>query len=299
MPIGRIISRGLTAAHSALLGALYLFLLQAPLQVMNAFAQGFQARAMPSSERQPDLNRMMQSLSLSCGSLILALAVLFLFPLVQGGILGRVRDRLETPDRPPGQLGAYGRIFYARLLGSAGLYMLVLFVLMSPGMCIGFGLAFQEMAKAMPAVTEEGSRPPDPQQLTRQLFVHPVVLVAMVVSVLLVSAASMVYWIANCIVVSEQERVMAAWRKSLRFCRQNFSAVLAIWLLSLAVGVLISPLSLVGPLGVISEVWVLAALALLYCAIIGYLGVLWAGVGMSLYLGCRPPSEQLEIAEGN
>jgi hypothetical protein len=37
----------------------------------------------------------------------------------------------------------------------------------------------------------------------------------------------------------------------------------------------------------------------LYSAIIGYAGVLWAGVGMSLYLGCRPPPEQLEFAEGS
>jgi hypothetical protein len=177
-------------------------------------------------------------------------------------------------------------------------FVLVLIALMLPAMCIGFGLAFQEMAKAMPAVTEEGTQAPDPQQLTRQLLLHPVVLVAMVVSAFLVSAASMVYWMANCIVVSEQERVMAAWRKSLRFCRRNFSAVLVIWLLSLAVGVLISPLSLVGPFGVVKEVWVLAALALLYSAIIGYAGVLWAGIGMSLYLARRPPSEQLEFAEG-
>jgi membrane-anchored glycerophosphoryl diester phosphodiesterase (GDPDase) len=113
-------------------------------------------------------------------------------------------------------------------------------------------------------------------------------LVCMMASVFLVSVASMVFWIANCIVVSDQERVMAAWRQSLRFCRRNFSAVLVMWLLSLAVGILISPLSLVGPLGVVKEVWVLAALALLYSAIIGYVGVLWTGVGMSLYLARRP-----------
>jgi hypothetical protein len=294
MPIGQIISRGFTVAHSALLGALYVFLLQAPLQVLNAVAQGFQEGATPGRGQQPNL-RMVRSLSLSCGSLLLALAVFFLFPLVQGGILGRVRDRLEAPNQLPGQFGAYGRAFYARLLGSLGLWVLVLIVLMLPAMCIGFGLAFQEMAKAMPAA--EGTQPPDPQQLTRQLLLHPVVLVAMVVSALLVSAASRVYWMANCIVVSEQERVMAAWRKSLRFCRRNFSAVLVIWLLSLAVGVLISPLSLVGPFGVVKEVWVLAVLALLYSAIIGYAGVLWAGMGMSLYLARRPPSEQLEFAE--
>ena len=92
---------------------------------------------------------------------------------------------------------------------------------------------------------------------------------------------------------------MAAWQKSLRFCRRNFSAVLVIWLLTLAIGILISPLSLVGPLGLVKVVWVLAVLALLYSAIIGYAGVLWAGVGMSLYLGRQPPSEQLEFPDGS
>jgi len=289
MPIGQIISRGLTAAHSALLGAMYLFLLQAPLQVLNAVSHGFQASAISGSEQQPDLNRVVvQSLSLSGGSFVLALAVFFLFPLVQGGILGRMRDRIEVPDQPPGQLGVYGRTFYARLLRSYGLYVLLLIVLMLPTMCIGFGLAFQEITKVTPPVSWEKTQPPDLQQLTRQLLLHPAMLVCMMASVFLVSVASMVYWIANCIVVSEQQRVMAAWRKSLRFCRRNFSAVLVMWLLSLAVGMLISPLSLVGPLGVVKEVWVLAALGLLYSAIIGYVGVLWTGVGMSLYLARRP-----------
>jgi hypothetical protein len=125
---------------------------------LNAVTQGLQAEAMAGWDQKSDLNSMVvRSLSFSCGSFVLALVVFFLFPLVQGGILGRVRDRIDTPELPPGQLRTYGRIFYDRLLGSYGLYVLVLIALLLPTMSIGFGTAFQQITKAMPAVTAEKS----------------------------------------------------------------------------------------------------------------------------------------------
>jgi len=243
---------------------------------------------MPRPGQQLDLSSLiLVGLSLSCGILVLALVVIFLFPLIQGGILGRLRDRLEVPDQPPRPLGVYGRTFYARLLGSTGLLVLTVIVLMLPTMGIGFGLALRELAQSIPAVTKEGRQPPL-QQLTRQMQFHPGVLVAMGVAMFLTSAVSIVYWMANCIVVAEQDRVTLAWRNSLRFCRRNFPAVLVIWLLSLTVGSIISPLSLVGTLGIVKEMWVLVVLALLYSAVSAYVSVLYAGVGMSLYLARRP-----------
>jgi hypothetical protein len=108
------------------------------------------------------------------------------------------------------------------------------------------------------------------------------------------AAAAMVYWVANCVVVSEQETVLTSWRRSLRFCRQNFSAVLVVGLLSYVVGLLTSPLTLVGQLGIVKETWALVGLAVLYSALIGYWGVLLAGLSMSLYLGRRQASGQPE-----
>jgi hypothetical protein len=106
----------------------------------------------------------------------------------------------------------------------------------------------------------------------------------------------MVYWIANSIVVSEEERVMASWGRSLRFCRRNFPAVLVVWVVNVVVGMLISPLGLVGPLGVVKEPWALAAVALVYSALVGCWSVLLAGLVMSLYLAHRSPAEQPEPA---
>jgi len=123
-----------------------------------------------------------------------------------------------------------------------------------------------------------------------------------VIASLLVSAVGIVYWVANCIVVSERERVVVSWRKALHFCRQNFSAVLVVWLLNLAVGLVISPLGLVVQLGLVARVVPVVALALvvaltlLYAALISYWSVLLAGLTMSLYLARRSPAEQPEPA---
>jgi hypothetical protein len=119
-------------------------------------------------------------------------------------------------------------------------------------------------------------------------------LVVMLIAMLLMMAAATVYWVSCCVIVSEQGRVLASCRQALRFCRQNFPAVLAVWVLTFAVSVLISPLGLVGQLGFIKDLWALAALALLYAALIGYWGVLFAGLIMSLYLARRSPSGELE-----
>jgi hypothetical protein len=296
LPLGHVMGRGFTAAHGVLLGALYLFLLHAPLQVLSAVAQGFQGRAMVGPGQQPDLNQVLLSLSLSCGALLFGLAVFFLFPLVQGGILGQVRDRLESPRQPPGEFGTYGRTFYVRLLGSQGLFVLVGLVLMLPALYLGVSVALQEMAKSMPTGAAEAPPPPDPQQLTRQLLLHPAFLAGTLISSVLMSAAGMVYWLANCMVVAERERVLPSWRKSLRFCRQNFSAVLAVWLVVFALGLLVSPVPMVGQLGVVKETWALVALALFYAGLVGYLGVLLAGLVLSLYLARRPHAHPLQRA---
>jgi hypothetical protein len=50
---------------------------------------------------------------------------------------------------------------------------------------------------------------------------------------------------------------------------------------------------LVGPLGIVTEPWALVGLALVYAALIGYSGVLVAGVSMSLYQGRRPISGEV------
>jgi hypothetical protein len=290
MSTGHIIGRGFAAAYAALVGALFVFLLQAPLQVLSAVTQSVQPQTVPAPGQQPDPKQILLSVSLSCGTFVLALAVFFLFPLVQGGILGQVRDRLEFPQQPPGPFAPYGRAFYSRLLGSQALFALLTFVLLLPlmGLTVGLYLQVQEMGPAAPP------QPADPQQLNRLLLSHTALVVGVAVFSVLVAAVGMVYWVANTIVVAEQERVIASWRRALHFCRQNFAAVLAVWLLNFAVGLLMSPLGLVGPLGIVKEPWALAGLAVVYAAVIGYWAVLLAGLMMSLYLARRSPAEQPE-----
>ena len=294
MRIGQIISRGVVAAQAAMIGALYVFLLQAPVQVLSAIAQG---EGMAAPGQQPDATRLMFNLSLSCGTFVLSVVVFLLFPLVQGGILGRVRDHLKLPRLLPGPFAVYARAFYSRLLGSQALFALLMFAVMVPVMGLFVGSAFQEMAQARSSELAEGApaaQPPDPQHLTRHLLSQPAVLVAMGALSLLLSAVGMVYWVANCIVVSEEERVVASWRHSLRFCRQNLPAVAAVWLVNVVAGLLISPIGLIGVLGVVKEPWVLVAVALVYSAVIGCWSVLLAGLVMSLYLAGRSPAEQRE-----
>ena len=290
VPFGRIVGRGLVAAHGVLVGAAFLFMLHAPSQVLSAVLQILQHRLLSSSGRELDPTLSLLIMALSFGTLLLALAVLGIYPLVQGGILGQVRDRLESPNRPPGPFGPYGRAFYVRLLGSEGLYVLALLGIMFPVMVLGAVLMMNSTLFTLPADGGTPPQPIDPQQLNRQLMTHPAMLAGMLISSFLASALGMVYWVANCIVVSERQRVLASWGEAFRFCWQNCSAVVSLWLVTTVVGIVVSPLGLVGPLGVVTEPWALVALALLYAALIAYGGILLPGVSMSLYLARRVPS---------
>jgi hypothetical protein len=298
--INQIVSRGFAAGSHVLAGIFLLFLVHAPTQVLGAVAQQVQREAVPRPGQAPDAGLLALSLGLSFTLVLLALGVFFLFPLVLGGILGQVRDRLESPQQAPKPFGTYGRSFYVPLLGNLGVFVLIMIVLMAPLMCLVMVLYFQQSAvvEAWATTSPEGDAlppPPDMQQMTRHLLSHPAVVAGMVIGALLASAASMIYWVANCLVVCEREGVWASWRKALRFCYDNLSAVLVVLLLSLVVGLLISPLGLLGQLGIVKELWPMVGLAVGYSALIGYWGALLAGVVMSLYLARRPlPPQQGE-----
>jgi hypothetical protein len=220
---------------------------------------------------------------------LLGLGVILLFPLVQGGVLGQVRDRLETPHQPPGPFGAYARASYIRLLGSMGLYMAAGFCIMMPVVSLMMFVMFQEVSALGSAVEDT---PQDFQHLSGHwLLLHSWMLIGMmVIACLLMSALAMVYWVASCVLVAEQGGVLASWRKALRFCWDKLAAVLAVWLLTVGIGVVTAPLGLAGQLRIVTELWVLVPLAVVNAALIGYVGVLGMGVTMSLYLARRTSS---------
>jgi hypothetical protein len=280
MSVGPIIGRGFAAAHGTLTGAFYLFLLHAPAQVLSAMAQLVQIESMhqPPGASGPALLSMM----LSLGNFVLAVVVFFVFPFVLGGILGQVRDRLATPHQQPGSFAAYGRANYLRLLGSSGLYLLIIFVLLAPVICVLAGLVVQAMMLNAEA-------PPDGQPFARQFLAlsEPLTIIGLAVFTALAAIITMVYWIANCMLVSTSAGVFACWRQSLRFARHNVPAWLAVWFLIVAVSCLIAPVGLATQLGWVTNSWEVVALALLYAALIGYMGVLFAGLLMSLYLARR------------
>ena len=99
MRIGQTLGRGFVAAHGALLGALFLFLLQAPVQVLSAVAQGISPSPGGEPGQKPGAEQLALMTGVSCGTFVFGLAVFFLFPLVLGGTLGQVRDRLEYPGQ--------------------------------------------------------------------------------------------------------------------------------------------------------------------------------------------------------
>jgi hypothetical protein len=286
--VGQIIGRGIVAAHGVLLGAFLLFLLHAPAQVLNAVAQAVQAESLRGAAGgEIDPTQLSLAFLLFGCSLLFSVAVIFLFPLVQGGILGQVRDRLESPHESPRRFGSYGWAHYARLLGSLGLCMLLMIAIMAPVMCVGTALSLNAFA-----LTPE-ERPDDAaQQFARQFVTHPVTLVVIGITSLLAAALGMVYWIANCIIVSKSCGVLASWQLSLRFCRKNLCAVLAVCSLIVAVSIVVAPVSLAGQLGFVTDLGAAAGMALLYSAAVGYTGVLFAGLTMSLYLARRPPAWQ-------
>jgi hypothetical protein len=280
MSIGQIITRGITAAHGVWIGVFYLFVLHAPVQVVRALGQSIQERAVTPGQA-PDARIVLLSMAVTLTSFALAVLLFFLYPLVLGGILGRVRDRLESAPSPTGNFWACGRAHYVRLLGSLGLFTLAMVVAMFPVGCL-VGLAFYEV-EALGSAVEEA-----PASLW--LLSKPLFFAAIGISSFLASVAAMIYWVANSIVVAEQEAVLASWRKALLFCRQNLAAVLLMWFLAMAVGLVVSPLGMLDQLGIVKELWALVVLALVYAALIGYSGVLLPGLIMSLYLARRPQS---------
>jgi hypothetical protein len=190
--LGQIIGRGFVAAHGVLFGAVLLFLLHAPAQVLSAVAQNLQSASMREAPGQFDLPRMSLAMLLSgCGA-ALAVAVCFLFPLVQGGILGQVRDRLESPHQAPGRFGSYGRAHYVRLLGSLGLMVLLTSTVIVPVMCLSGVFAVYQLSAVVPDnLANEGAPPfvPDSQQFTHQFLSQPAILAVMAIMALLLMAA--------------------------------------------------------------------------------------------------------------
>jgi len=283
---GRIIRRGFLVAQSVLLGVILLALLHAPAQLANALTISVRGETPTSPGIAPD--QVLTTLILSGISLLLAIGVFFLFPLIQGGILGQVRDRLDSPDQPPQRFGSYMRLYYSRLLGNEAIFTLATIVAVVPLIFLSVLLAIQS--------TNRLAEPPAPGEVERQLLSQPIFLGALVLLSILVSALGMVYWVANCVVVAEGQSVGASWRRSFQFCRQNFLACLAVWLVNLVVGAVLAPLGMLGQLGVVTGTWALVGIALAYSVLIGYWGVIAAGISMSLYLGRRTSSESQEPA---
>ena len=288
LPTRRAIVRGFSAAHGALIGALWLALLHVPLQVTNSIWWSVQGSAFAPGQ-EPDGERIALALAFSGLTFALGVAVFFVFPFVQGGILGQVRDRLEAPDRPPGSFGSYARAHYTRLLGSQALFLLITFAVMAPLMVVAMFQAFQAFG------TPAGGTI-DPAELNRRLLQDPLMVVLMLVAVAVLAAAGMVYWMTNCAVVAERETTLVAWCRGFAFCRRNFFAVLSVWLINLAAAVVLAPPGMLGQLGVVSGWWILAAVAVLYSAAIGYWGVILAGLCMSVFLARRTPAAPAEAS---
>jgi len=269
MPSGGILGRGIAATHATFVGFWCLFLVYAPCQVMQAIADATRNRALRESGQQPDPEQVGLVLSFYGIALILSVAAIFIVPLIQGGILGQLRDRLETPIEPPKTLAAYS-VYYARLLESSFLFAAV---------SLGVVLLFL-LTGVLPTPLFEGLALSGPLMLAIALIGASLIIMTIVV-----------YSVANCIVVSEDQEVLAAWRQSLHFCRQNFPAVLG-WALLLLAGFV---LHLLFMLSNAEALWALTSLALLETAIVSYGMVLLAGVMMSLYLTRRPQPESRTV----
>jgi hypothetical protein len=280
-PVGRSVVRGFAAAHGVLIGALYLALLYVPLQVTSAFYYSAQAALMVSPGAAPDPEHIFLALALAGANMLLGLAVFFAFPFLLGGMLGQVRDRLVSPGQPPGPFTRYGREHYGGLLASEGLFLLSMLAVFVPVACLIAGLVSLELNSLAGL--------PKPGEFNWSFVENHGILAVMVVAMLALSAGGMVYWVANCIVVAERTGAATAWRRALAFCRKNFAAVLAVWLINLVAGVVTAPLGLLGQLGIVRGWPALVALAVLNSAVIGYWAVANSGLFMSVYLDRRHP----------
>src|SRR5262249_22040865 len=139
-------------------------------------------------EQEPDAARVTFALALAGLTFLFGLAVFFIFPIVLGGILGQVRDRIESPDRPTGSFGAHARSNYVRLLGSETLFLLVTIVVVVPVMILAAALTVQAAWASSGGANQAVAN--------RQIFQNPLMVVLMLVAMAVLSAAGMVYWMA-------------------------------------------------------------------------------------------------------
>jgi hypothetical protein len=283
MSFGSIVSRGIQACPAALVAAVYFFLLFAPTQLASAVTQSLTPRMLTAPGQPPDLQVTMMVLPLACVTWIFLIALIFITPLLNGGMIGRIRDRIE--GQPLAKFGSYGRMFYGRLLGSVGLFIACAIVAMLPVMCFGMIMGMQQAAEAMRSGQAD---PAQIQQMARNLYKQPLYLALMAFSMLAMTVLGLLFHITNAAIVCDGERVMAAWSRSWRFFQENFGAMAGLGLINIGLSIPAGAFGVVSGMMLVESLAVLLAGALVQSVFISCLFVLGAGLSTSLYLARRP-----------
>ena len=269
----QVISRGIRAANRTLVGAVLIFAIVGPIQILSTAASaliiqggGFQ----PPAQGAPPTPQMFAMMGLGCFSCVWFPIMLIALPWASGGIYGQLLDRIV--GRPVGALGSYGKKFYVRMLLLMLMYVAVLIVLMIPVWITGAVLGAGQM---------QGGQF-DPVKI-RELSRHPLNVVVSVLFGLGVTAAGTVMMIAQASSVTHDCRTRDALRNSWRYIGRQTGEVLKLFFIFVGTAVPMVLLQQIGNFLTTASMLIMLVVGFLSALYVSYLSVLNPGIVVSAY----------------
>ena len=220
MTFGQVLSRGFSAANRSIVGFVLLMFLYGTFQASSLVVGGLMSpESMVVQPGQPPSPEFAMLIGYGCASCIWMLVMVFAGPYVLAGIVGQLRDRIQNPGDDSGRFTGYSGRFY--------LPMLVLTLIFSTIICVlylGAGLAssavmFDQMGGMQPEQIQEFQK-------------HPVSLAAGLFAMVLVIGVSVIFNLANSIVVIEYMDAFTALGRAFEFVRRQILDATKLWVVS-------------------------------------------------------------------
>ena len=231
LTFGEAVRRGFAAAHGAPAGAVWTFVLMAPMQViggaMNAamfsgdFFEQMQSGEFESTGGQPP-PELITMVGAGCFMCLWMPIMFFTMPWIWGGVMGQVRDQIV--GREPASFGMHGKTFYGAMLLVMLLVVVGTIAANVPGTIVGQVVTSSEIQPGQPITAEQ----------MRALSRHPANIIANCFSGLLMA---LVGTLANFIIaalVARGRGIGDGLSHGFTFCSKNMGAFIKVYFIYVA-----------------------------------------------------------------
>jgi hypothetical protein len=278
LSFGQVIRRGFAAAHGVPAGAFWCFLLMVPLQVtgavMNQVMFGSDLFEQLQTGEFEDTGKMPAGLitiiGAGCSMCIFLPIMFFALPLVWGGTVGQLRDRIV--GREMGAFGHYGKKFYVPMLLVVMMLCGAVFVVSFANGIVGQIIASTEIQPGQPMTTEQL------QALSR----HPLNLISSAVTWLVMGAIGILVNLVGSAMAARGRGIGDALSQGFSFCGNHFGSVFKLYLVGVALFIPLAVLQSL-PMFVKPEIGIGVVIALSSGIYLGYLSVVEFGLAGSLF----------------